>query len=136
MEQNTLDGKHPTIDNSPPHFFLAFLNDEIDQIRKERQTPGWSIWAIYVALATTGWLLLDEFGKQAFPVLKIARLLLIISLLIDFWRSLGFIKPYPKPSIYRFQFSDKRLGSNRNLFLILILPSGYALCCLIVITIR
>ena len=42
---------------------IQLLNKEIENIKDERQQPGWTIWALGGSLATMFWLLLNEIEK-------------------------------------------------------------------------
>src|SRR5690606_39528612 len=63
--------------------FLEYLNTEIEQIREDMKTPGWTQWAIIGALASIFWLLVLEVEKDVFDSNQTLMLFAIISLFVN-----------------------------------------------------
>lgn len=59
-------------------FFIEYLNTEIEQLREDLKTPGWTLWAIFAALASIGWLLILELEKKTSDLDQILLLFLLL----------------------------------------------------------
>lgn len=77
-EPNKTDTYRPTVES-----ILGVLDFEINRITVEQQRPGWTLWAIYGGLVSSGWLLLDQWEKGSVNVINVLHLFLIFSLITD-----------------------------------------------------
>lgn len=68
--------------------FLNYLSTEIEQIREDMKTPGWTQWAIIGALASIFWLLILEVEKDTYELNQSLMLFAIISLLVTVIRNI------------------------------------------------
>lgn len=102
--------------------FINYLTQEIDEFRNERRRPGWTTWAICVSFATTAWFFLHELDIESFPLLNIARLILIVSFFVDLFRTITSINISSSPQYpNRFNLAKQLLGSTRFLMLVFLL---------------
>ena len=81
-----MDDKAETIDSKES--FLEYLNTEIEQIREDMKTPGWTQRAIIGALASIFWLLILEVEKDVFDLNQTLMLFAIISLFVNAIRNI------------------------------------------------
>jgi hypothetical protein len=56
---------------------IELLEFEIARIEKEQERPGWTKWALAGAVASCGWLLLDQFESHS-NLIKISNALFLL----------------------------------------------------------
>ncbi len=61
---------------------LEYIDKEIDFVRTEIQSPGWSTWALVVAAGYLGWLLLEEAELQKHNINSITIIILLVHYLM------------------------------------------------------
>jgi len=62
---------------------LGLLDNEIQGLDDERVRPGWTIWALLVAICAFFWQLMPIIGSPAFHLFSIIRIVIGLSLLAD-----------------------------------------------------
>jgi 5S rRNA maturation endonuclease (ribonuclease M5) len=62
---------------------LEVLDFEINRITAEQQRPGWTLWAIYGGLASSFWLLFDQWEKGTINVTGFLQLFIFFSMVLD-----------------------------------------------------
>ena len=76
---------------------LNFLDGEISRINAEQHRPGWSMWALYGAIASVLWLLLNGWEQGAVHLVSALQLFLVVSLSFEILRGfLMWIKETPR----------------------------------------
>ncbi len=107
---------------------LHALDLEIEQIQKEVDRPGWTIWAMLGALATSIWLLLDVIENSKFNLQAGLFTFLTISILFD---SLNILIIFSKSGATRATNPRFRLtnefSNSRHLFFLSALRAGLLL---------
>jgi len=96
---------------------LQYLNQEIDQLLADQKQPGWTVWALLGALATTLWLLSEELGSPSVSVGNFLLLFLVFSISLHILGLLRHVVSPPQTRgmelTRRFQFSHHQFGPTR-----------------------
>jgi hypothetical protein len=94
-------------------------NAQIDQVEREHTRPGWSIWAVLVALCSALWMLSLEIQQHGFPQKEHFRIAIAVYLFIAFVRAIATIgdlqHPTNKSEIRLFSSASLYHGSRRTL---------------------
>lgn len=96
---------------------LQYLNQEINQLLADQKQPGWTVWALLGALATTLWLLSEELGAPSVSVSNSLLLFLVFSISLHILGLLKHMVSQPKTRgmelTGRFQFTHHQFGPTR-----------------------
>jgi hypothetical protein len=102
--------------------YIAYLDGEIEGLRRELEWPGWSRWAIVGAMATLVWLLFDLVETTSYSVSKIIVSILTVSLFTDGMTFLSQVVNRDRensPEEIRFHVTKQIFGNNRGALLLL-----------------
>jgi hypothetical protein len=96
-KQNSFDALSQASNKPSAERVLSALDFEINQISSEQQRPGWTIWAVYGGLASSLWLLSEQWEKGTVHLIQSIHLFLIFSVLIEIVRQSGRFLPIRNP---------------------------------------